>query len=383
MIKNNSVCIVSDSYYPKVNAASLRNYYILLSIKKYNLNLTLLTNVNNPLPIVGINIIKLGCFKPAKLSSLIGRLSSEIIFSLSSLIYCLKNKYDIYFISSPSYFTLLFICPILYILNRKYIIDIRDLYPEALSAAGLINNKGLTYKTINLITKKIYKESFGIVTVTQSLHKYLEKFNKNCIISYNCSPRIKVNSTKKNKNEKFTVVMHGNFGRFQAIDVLIALVKAAENKGLNFVFIGYGLYFDRLVMHLSKLHYVAIYNTLNTNDLYQKLMEADIGLSLRDESEFSANSFPVRLWEYIGVGLPVVSAGVNNDGSLFVQQNQLGIISKCCPNDILEKILFCKDNVNYMRIFRSNILRLKDSFTREIESEKIVNFICESIKCVD
>jgi glycosyltransferase involved in cell wall biosynthesis len=364
---NKSVCILSESLYPTINAASLRMHYIVTAIKTLPLDITVLTATNKPLELNGIKIHALGYLSSRKSNSFFLRLLGEIYFSFRAAYYCLRSKFDIYYISSPSFISALLCGLLLKVFNRKYILEIRDLYPEVYRDAGLLSSNFFLYKTLLFFASIMYKNAFQIVTVTYALGEYLSGFNSKVSIVPNGFPAEMLLHVKNDdsKHQKFTVCIHGNFGVFQNINNLVSLIKISDKHKVDFKIIGYGKDFDKITDGLNGISNVIIYKTLSRDSLYEEISRCHVGLSMRDESFSSQVAFPVRIWEFIGLGLPVISAPANIEGSVFVKNNNIGSAVSLNKHEILSEIEKYIFDPKLLSKKIENLKNISCKFTRE------------------
>ena len=57
--------------------------------------------------------------------------------------------------------------------NAKFVLDVRDLWPESIVATGLASESSLSYKVIGATTKFLYNKADQIVTVTDAMREAL------------------------------------------------------------------------------------------------------------------------------------------------------------------------------------------------------------------
>jgi glycosyltransferase involved in cell wall biosynthesis len=112
-----------------------------------------------------------------------------IISMINSLIHSLKlknkEKYDLIFATSPPITTAVtaFICNIFK--KSKFILEVRDLWPDSLVVLKIINNK-LVISLLFYIEKLLYKKAMLIIVVSEDMrNKIISKgVNKNKIIVF-------------------------------------------------------------------------------------------------------------------------------------------------------------------------------------------------------
>ncbi|MBK9509090.1 MAG: glycosyltransferase [Cytophagaceae bacterium] len=136
-------------------------------------------------------------------------------------------------------------------------------------------------------------------------------------------------------------------------------------------------------MHKSKIHFVVIgsgpkenllrgieeenlsfFGRLTNSETANIVSKCHLGLSLRDNSIISREAFPVKLYEYMGAGIPSISTPINEGGQL-IERLKMGLNVENNEEQIISSILKCqKDRVFYNSLVK-NILVNSTEFKRE------------------
>ena len=88
------------------------------------------------------------------------------------------KKYDVLIATSPQFFTAISGKLINIFKRKKWVLEIRDLWPDSIVAVNSITKKSIIYSILKLIEKNLYKSANLIVVVTESFKNYLvEKHN--------------------------------------------------------------------------------------------------------------------------------------------------------------------------------------------------------------
>ncbi|WP_419168968.1 glycosyltransferase family 4 protein [Halobacteriovorax sp.] len=268
---------------------------------------------------------------PSNKESSLKRLFKEFLVGVEASIRFFFSKSDLYILSSPSYIIVFLISFTLRLKRAKYILDIRDIYPEVYFHLGLIRENSLIGKVLKFLTKQMYKRAIGVTTATKGLEKIF--------LSYRVKTPVKTilngfDNTKffpvANKGTTFTVLFHGTLAKMQNIDLL---VKVAESlpESIEVVVAGEGPQEDK-VKNSSRIKYLKNIDYNNVNDLVNSV---NLGLSFRNDGLINMTSFPVKVFEYIGAGIPVITTPISEAGT-FLEENKLGFQF---TNDNVEKIV--------------------------------------------
>lgn len=319
---------------------------------------------------------------PSNKSNRIIRLFLETALGVEYFIRLLFRKSDIFFISSPPFILALLCTWAARLRNIPYIFDVRDLYPEVYFSAGILKRNHLIGKTLSHFERQIYCKSLVNTTVTEGLVK---KIQQQCEhgqtwLVRNGYIEKKMNEIKEHKFETFTVVFHGNLGEFQEINLILELAHSfyKNRKNINFLIIGEGLKADLITsIVLPNLTYSS---NLEIHEVYKLISQAHLGISFRQDEWISRHSFPVKIYEYIGLLLPVIVTPISEAGE-FVEKYQIGFQYQ--PNQINEiyhKILELAENESYMKNLIGNISNIKSLFSREKIADHFVKQMTNAIQ---
>jgi hypothetical protein len=203
----------------------------------------------------------------------------------------------------------------------------------------------------------------------------IEKDTNNVVMSYNGFPEKMIDffGITSLKND-FVVLIHGNFGYFQDVECLINLITLSKNYQIKYRIIGYGAKFPYIKEKLSNFEYVEIYDVLTEDNLYEHFKDCSIGLSIRKQSFLTSLSFPVRVWEYIGACIPIISSPIETEASHLITSLKIGLAANANPIDILDKIIHLKKDPFQIFDMKRRLIKIRPDFTREKQLAKI-NFV--------
>ncbi len=349
--------IISD-FKKNQNASSIRMNSFIDEWKEKKVDLTIYPfekkKVYNKNEVGDLNV-KWGYIdKPNNKENIILRAIKELMFSIIIFFRLMFAKDEIYFVSSPSYFLLIVTYFSSKLRGKKLVIDIRDLYPEVLFEKNIIKRTSILGKRLEKLEKKIYEYSSVITVVTNGLKKEIEnKIDKKDKVFY--SPNgVEGEKFKKiiygKEYSKFIVLFHGTIGQFQEISVFINLakkIKEEKNDNVIIRIIGDGSKKDKLIELIKREKVSDVIEYLgkkNYSEIPKFINEAHIGLSSRVSGKISETSFPVKIYEYLACGLPVISTPISEAGK-FVRENGVGLES---TNENIDKIY------TYIEMLRNN-----------------------------
>jgi glycosyltransferase involved in cell wall biosynthesis len=280
------------SVHPRIDTRIFYRQCISLA-KKYTVHLIVCDGKGNEIK-DNISIIDLG--KPKN------RLSRILISPIKILLYCLKNNADIYHFHDPE---LMFVGSFLKLFNKTIIYDAHEDFPQQVFLKHYLPNY------ISIIISKLAQLAMfctmrffnQLITVTPHIEKKLIKLNSNINIIHNY-PNINefppTATNKKGHNVCYIGMISFPRG-LKEISLAIQSTsghlfiggKPASNKESNFL----------QQQNKNKVTYLGFLNRQNIQHTFSKSVA---GLMLAHPMDNMLHSFPVKLFEYMSAGLPVI-----------------------------------------------------------------------------
>lgn len=321
---------------------------------------------------------------PSNKSNKVFRLWSEFLLGAEYFFRLLFHRTDLVFISSPPFVVAVLSSFATRIKNIPYIFDVRDLYPEVYFSANILNRNSFISRVIIHLEKSVYQHSFFVTTVTKGLQEHIQeeygKMEHVYLVRNGYIEKLIDNVSTNTKNEKFTVIFHGNLGRFQDVDLILRLAQKCvdDSRDIEFVIIGEGS--KDYILQKTTISNVTYLGSLGIEQVYNKISKAHVGISFRKDDFISRRSFPVKLYEYIGIGLPMIITPECEAGEL-IEQYQIGY--QFTPFDlelIYSKIVELSENQITMNNLLENITRIRYRFSREKIAEHFTKLLIDDLK---
>lgn len=375
-MQNRKVLIISDRFYPENMAVAIRNLSFVRSLADIGVDVTILTGTKLK---TNYKTKLIWSYLPKNTDGFVIRFLKEIILGSELFLRILyKNKYHITIISSPPFFSSLMAAMALVFKKKKYLFDIRDDYPQVFFSKGIVEKETRAGKFLISIRNYIYKNSWAISTVTKSIYNELPK-NCNSLLIRNGFDAQMFNRSKI-KKENFTVVFHGSLSQFQDIQLLLDVANnvLAIDESIKFIVAGKGskdyLLKNNLPSNLSYIGEVKYENIPNI------LQSSHLGLSFRTNDQTSRMSFPVKVYEYIGAGIPCIISPISEAGE-EIEAKKMGFMFN--PNSkmgITKKIYELANNVGIYNSCVDNVIFHREFFSRENQLTPFINKFEETFK---
>lgn len=227
------------------------------------------------------------------------------------------------------------------ILRRtKCILRIDDVYPEALIAAGIINQQSKTALFLSWMNRLLYSNVDRIVVLGRDMKHLTVKKLKKCydkiVIIQNWADLDVVFPVPKSENfllqelgltDKFIVQCAGNMGLAQDIETMfkaIGLLK--ENVNIHFLFIGSGAKRQWMENEVrdKKLSNVAILDQRHRSDQQNFLNACDIAMVSLIYGMKGAG-VPSRMYNIMAAGKPIIAISeYDSELSMVIEEEKIG-----------------------------------------------------------
>lgn len=302
---------------------------------------------------------------------------------------------NVVIIKEPAIFMFDNLKPLLKISNAKIIIDIMDLWPELfelklpkkmrwlgklifhpfyLKRKNIINTASVLtavapdYLEIGLkINDKIPSEVIYWGCDTASINSLVNSNNDYLL------PALKLPS----KNKNIWGIYAGTLGESYDVITLIKAAKIMENEfpELKFLIAGAGP-LEEMVKDCAAVNKnIFFLGSLPTNQLYQLFKFCDFGFSTYTDA--SPVSMPIKCYDYLAAGLPLVNSLKRNLGTL-IQEHQIGYQYEASDYnslvETLKKLMNEKENLNSMK---ERCKSIGSKFDNDIQYSKFVTLLNE------
>jgi glycosyltransferase involved in cell wall biosynthesis len=198
--------------------------------------------------------------------------------------------------------------------------------------------------------KQLSKKVHAAICVSNALGKYAKEFLKieNVVILPNGGPLLSLDQIKnyrlKKNHEQFTVLYSGSaLYPWQGLNFLKPVIEHFYHNNQN---IKFELCVNQYIESLPKTPNVEIKISLNRDELFERICQADLCLALHPEYFWSPWKFhgsPMKMFEYMGCGTPVLASNIGQMKDLITD----GVNGFLCENkteSIIGKIEYAYKN---------------------------------------
>ena len=343
----------------------------------------------------GIEVIQIALPYSNK-DSLFTRTLTFVKFAYKGIRIAMKERYDLLFATStpltagiPGIFAKWF-------RKKKFVFEVRDLWPELPKALGLKNP--ILLWGMGFLEWLTYRSADACVGLSpgicDGIAKRSPKKKKIIMLPNSCDLDI---FTPDNKTELAldgikagdrVAVFTGAHGAANGLDAILDAAKVLLNRNRHdiiFAFIGDGKVKDHLKERVAKENITncRFYDPIPKVQLSKILASADVGLMvLANSPAFYYGTSPNKFFDYISSGLPVLN---NYPGWLadMIRDNNLGIVvPPNNPETFAEGLIKLIDNQELSKNIRINArLFAEQNFSRDKIANDLASFL-ESILCI-
>ncbi len=265
----------------------------------------------------------------------------------------LRDKYDIAFIDSTPPIQGLKLPIVRLFRNKPILYNVQDLFPDTLSATGLVKPNNILYKVGSLISKITFNNADKIITISNDI--------KNNLIEVKGVPKYKVevvyNWVDENKiapvsndvnplfdefgisRSKFTVVYAGNLGIAQNIDIILDAAKSLSH--IQFLIFGTGgIELDiRNRINKEKLLNVRLI-PLQPIDKARYVYSMGNVCIVTCKAGLGGAAMPSKTWSIMSCARPVVASFDEGELKYIIENNNCGIFTHSeNTKELIDKLL--------------------------------------------
>lgn len=288
------------------------------------------------------------------------------------LLHTVKNKANVCILHDPE---LLLIALPLKLFNVKVIYDIHEDYPKQILNKHYLSNK--LKKPISFIFDKFEKlvarNLDGITCATKTIESKFKKFHASPVTIYNY-PLIAEN---KNNAKRDNVVSYiGNISECRGIRQMIKLSNYSDDYSLRIAGICHNKNLFEEIMYLKNRGiFIGFLNRIEISNL---LFKSKVGLLLLDPTENYLDSLPIKMFEYMSHGIPIIASDFPLWRNIIESHNCGFLVDPYDIHNINKIITKLVTNDSFFKTISENCIEAaKTHYNWLTEENKLLNY-CRS-----
>jgi glycosyltransferase involved in cell wall biosynthesis len=269
------------------------------------------------------------------------RLLSFFTFMVSSFFTAMRIKnVDIVWGTSPPIFQSLTAYLIARIKGARYLLEIRDLWPDFAVAVGVLKNKFLILLS-QWLEKFLYRHADQVIVNSPGYIQHVEDRGARRVLlipnsadeSFFTSEGVLEMRKSLAWQEKFVILYAGAHGMSNDLRTVLGAAKLLESQdNILFVFLGDGKEKQHLIdeSFALDLHNVQFLNPVPKTEIAAYFQAATVCLAILKPIEMYKTTYPNKVFDYMAAGKPIVLAidGVIRE---VVEKAQCGLF--CQPGN--------------------------------------------------
>lgn len=396
------IMFLSDNFPPEVNACASRVFERACYWVRWGHQVTVITCAPN-FPegkvypgyqnkwyqvefMEGIRIIRVKTFIVAN-RGLALRIIDFMSYMLMAIIAGVwQKKPDIIVATSPQFFAAVGGWILSRFKRTPFILEISDLWPESIIAVGAMK-PSLLLRWLERLELFLYHQAKYVIVLTHA-------FKKNLVTRKIPAHKIQVimNGVDLNRyrlmakdpnllqryslQQKFIVGYIGTLGMAQDLIQILHAAKACQNQAhITFLFVGSGADTKLLQEQIQawQLSNVILIPRQPKPEITRYWSLCDIGLvHLKNEATFSS-VLPSKLFEMMGMGLPICCVAPPGEATTLIEQTQSGItLPAGNPQLLADTLIRVSIQPEQLAQWSANSYRARQQFTREYQAQAML-----------
>jgi len=392
------ILFLTQYYPPETGAAPLRAYHFATKLARRGHEVTVLTGMpNHPSGrkqqgfrwklgaserLDGVRVVRSYLFAtPHK--TFLTRMLNQVSFAVSAFVRgCWTPACDVILVTSPPLFLGVSGWLLGHVKGAPYILDVRDYWPHAAVALGQLTSR----RVIRLAERMelfLYTHAAWIVAVTPGMRRLMVKRgipgHRVVLISNGADTDCftpAANGVGRIANGTWTVLYSGTHGLVHGMEMILdAAERLADDERIRFVMVGDGVAKDALVADAQrrKLSNMEFLPSQQPEGLAERIRNSDVCIATTTEGTFSEGTVPVKMFDYMACGKPVVAA-VAGDARTIMAEADGGIVVSPGDSAALAAALL-KNGHEYVRWSYSRLHlagRMNDLLERVVNRERVL-----------
>lgn len=381
--KSNSTlraAVVTCNFWPENIAMAMRMRYLTYALIKHGYKTTVYTSTKFKGDI-DIQRVVNRVPPPSNMDGLFMRLFKEILYGTETFLRLLFSNYNVYVVTSPPFIAAAISCLALWIRRKPFVFDVRDEYPEVYFSEKVLSSRSLPGGALLMLEKFLYNKAFIVTTVTSNIVEKIQKKTTlpDKVLLFRNGYTRNIKPVLNQDRLGFKVVFHGNLGKFQNPELICDVAERClqANKNIQFEIYGWGNNVDSIKnREIANLRF---FGEVKHDQIASFIPHIQLGISFQKNGEISKNSFPSKVLEFIGAGIPVLITPISEAGD-FVEKHGLGFQFDADNADaVYEGLLRIYEDESLWCSMRNSALNVRERLSRDYLSSEFVSRLKEKL----
>ena len=397
------ILFLSDNFPPEVNASASRVFERARYWIKWGHQVTIITCAPN-FPegkvfsgyknkwyqtenIEGIRVIRVKTFITANKGFALRIIDFLSYMFMAVIVGTWQKKPDVIIATSPQFFAAVGAWLLSKLKRKPFIFELGDLWPASITAVGAMKPS----RALRLLEKLelfLYRQANQVIALTQSF--------KDNLISRGIAPdkiNVVINGVEINQysrgdkdpeflekyqlTNKFVVGYIGTLGMAHDLGQVIETARLCKNhEHIQFIFVGSGAEKETLQQQAASLDNVLFIPRQTKADIPDYWRLCDVALIHLKNTPTFAEVIPSKLFEIMGMGLPIVCAAPAGEATQIVDAHQAGItLPSGNPKKLADTIVTLSKQQVQLATYANNSYDARTHYTREKQAEAMLTHV--------
>ena len=399
------ILFFTENFPPETNAAATRVYERAVYWAKWGHDVTVITcqpnfphgkifdGYKNDYSVGAMSEIKVVRVKTfiAANRGVISRVLDFLSFMVTGYLAARKEPApDVVVSTSPQFFAAVAAWGFAKRRGLKYVFELGDLWPASIAAVGAMKaNMGL--RLIEKLELKMYRDADAVVALTQSFKDNLISRNIpadkiavviNGVDLWRYGPRPKnpdLATQADLPKDAFVIGYVGTHGMAHALaNVLSAATKLKDHPNIVFLFVGAGAERNVLMARATAENLTNVrFMPPQPKDAMPEVWSlCDVALVHLKNSDVFAGVIPSKIFEAMGMGLPVLFAGPRGEASDIIDAAGAGlVVSPENPGDLAQAAISLSENKAARNAAAKKSHAAADQYSRETQARAMMDVL--------
>lgn len=306
----------------------------------------------------GINVVRLWTFITPNEGFLL-RTLNYLVYMFAAFIYGVftKAKFDVVIATTPQFFCGLAGKYISIIRRKKFILELRDLWPESIIAVGALKNK-MIIRILEKVELNLYHSANKIISVTNSFKNNLISrgiepskidvlFNGVAIDLFKNGKQISDQNLREFISSGFIVGYIGTIGMAHSLITLVDAAEKVKNSDIKFVIVGSGAERGKLEKEIAdrNLKNIIITQLQPKAEIPSIIHNLDLFCVHLKKNDLFKTVIPSKIFEGMIMKKPILM-GVEGEARDIIEDANCGLFFEPeNSDDLVEKVLTLRDTI--------------------------------------
>jgi len=276
--------------------------------------------------------------------------------------------------------------------HRPFVFELGDLWPNSISAVGAMK-KGILLTLLEKFELFLYRRSTAVAALTNAFKDNLvargipeEKINVvlNGVDLPRYSPRQKDTALLADWNigDRFVIGYLGTHGMAHGlINVLDAAEHARSDPDVLFLFAGAGAEREMLMAEAERRGLTnVLFQPAQPKERMPEIWSlCDVALIHLKDSPAFADVLPSKIFEAMGMGLPILLVAPEGEASRLLVERKAGVWVKAGnPADLIDAVTMLKGDIEKRKAYAAASHAAAPLHSREVQAKQMLDVLSEA-----